>query len=176
MNMRRILTMMCLATPTLALQYPLSLAAAARLLEVRYPSPKSTVRAAYRKKAATNHPDVSLHANAAADFMRITAAYEYLLQFSITEPAVAAPPPQSAHSPAAEAQQASSAHEAEEAYANARSASAAGATRNDPQRFERRVASWREYWQVTFQVVALTSEVNAPLGARFRSQCTHVGY
>merc|ERR1712185_828749 len=77
---------------TNALQYPLNLATAAALLELRLPSPRSTVRAAYRKKATLAHPDVVASASAES-FLQLTAAYELLLQFG-TCPTPPPPPPQ----------------------------------------------------------------------------------
>ena len=71
--------------------YPLGLHAAASLLEVTLPTPKATVKAAYRRKARISHPDVSKRADAASHFVQLTAAYETLLQFSVTMPATAPP-------------------------------------------------------------------------------------
>ena len=125
----------CGSARSLTTNFPLNLNAAARLLEVTLPSAKGTVRAAYRKKATIVHPDVNKHPNAAADFLRITAAYEVLLQFSF-----AAPPPRTAAPPR-----------------GAGTASTAAPPRHEDV-FTRRVNAWREYWQVTLQATQLSVE------------------
>ena len=125
-----------------ASMYPLNLAAAAELLEVKLPSARATVRAAYRKKAAKAHPDVSHAADAAANFLRITTAYETLLQFSYVAPAPAKRP--TAASPQPHATQHYSGHGEKGS--------------DEAELFGRRVAAWREYWQATLLATQLASE------------------
>lgn len=125
--------LLCLfcTTSTLAL-YPLSLTAAAELLEIKPPLSRPAVRAAYRKKAATSHPDVSQREDAAAHFLRITTAYETLLQFSFVTPTPASTTPP------------------------------ADFERREPAEgdlFERRVAAWREYWHASITVQQFATEV-----------------
>ena len=64
----------------------IGLQAAARLLDLRLPSTRPAVRAAYRRKAATTHPDV---ANDDSAFIQITNAYELVLQFGCAKDSVA---------------------------------------------------------------------------------------
>ena len=131
--------LLCLFCPTstfaaISSTYPLSLAAAAELLEIKPPLSRPAVRAAYRKKAATSHPDVSKREDAAAHFLRITTAYETLLQFSLITPT----PAQESTAPPADFER-----------------------REPPEAdlFARRVAAWREYWQASVQVQQLATEV-----------------
>ena len=132
---------------------PLGLHAAASLLEVSLPTPKAVVRAAYRKKAATSHPDVSKQAGATAYFLRLTAAYETLLQFAVTAtPSAAAstttPPPNTATPHASSRPPPSSS-------AHTRRTSAPG---RDAVTFEQQVAAWREFWQTSLQATRLQTE------------------
>jgi hypothetical protein len=139
-----------------ALQYPLGLAAAAQLLELSgQPLRRSAVRAAYRKKAATSHPDVSSAPNAQSHFLCITAAYETLLQFSVADIEGPAHPCPSSGS-------VSTHHSATECEATAgspwSSAPPQAATACHSERFEHRVAGWRLYWQASFQAAQASAE------------------
>jgi DnaJ-class molecular chaperone with C-terminal Zn finger domain len=143
--MRRLLSallclLQCRALCGAIATYPLGLSAAAQLLEVTLPSARPALRAAYRKKAAASHPDVCKHADAAAQFLRITAAYETLLQFSIVAPPQAppSPPPQGA--------------------AQRRPNKAGARNGGEADNFARRVAAWRAYWVVALQASQMASE------------------
>lgn len=104
---------------------------------------------AYRQKAAIVHPDVSEHPDAAWHFLRITAAYEVLLQFANTAPASRVPA----------------------ARAPEKQPDAAGAqptdhetSRSRDQIFAARVTAWREYWQVALQASQMVSELELQEG------------
>ena len=145
--------------------YPLGLSAAAQLLEVRYPLPKSAVRAAYRRKAATAHPDVSTAPNAESHFLRITAAYETLLQYAVPEMAA---PSSVQTSATASSSPAPPQSQSQNAAASSASSSAAGsayssATAHDTSSFERSVSCWRDYWQATVQAMRLAHEAELEL-------------
>lgn len=124
--------------------FPVGLAAAAELLDITLPSSRAGVRAAYRKKAATTHPDISPHAEAAADFLRVTTAYELLLQFSLS----AAAAPRGHH------------HHGAHAAAATQPAAAAYGDRPDAEAFARRVAAWRVYWAAAMQAEQVASEAH----------------
>lgn len=149
-----------------ALHYPISLAAAASLLEVRVPSPRAVVRAAYRKKASVAHPDVCSHASAAEEFGRITAAYEILLQFGTSAVATAVRPSSTSTSESQQQCARSSSPGGHPGYSGtAGGARASGAAwtasqgqHRDPERMARRVEAWRKYWQLQLQASQLADE------------------
>ena len=144
--------MLALVVAAAALQYPLGLAAAAQLLELSTglgPPRRSAVRAAYRRKAAISHPDVSTAPNAQRYFLHITAAYETLLQYSVAD--VTSSP--SSVSVSTSPSSASTAVADEDAHSTAPQA---GSRR--PQRFETQVAAWRLYWQASFQTLQCSAE------------------
>lgn len=146
--------MLCdVATSAYLPNYPLGLSAAADLLEITLPTSKSGVRAAYRKKASTTHPDVSAAADAATHFLRITTAYETLLQFSYTVPITMPPKPKPAEP--------SAPPRTSDYYADTRPHSeATDASRERSEvGFAARVASWREYWTASLQAEALATEL-----------------
>ena len=128
--------------------FPIGLAAAAELLEVTLPQSRAGVRAAYRKKAATAHPDVSPHADAAAQFLRITTAYETLLQFSLSTSYTA---PSSAPDAGTASQSAG---------ASQQSAASRYGDRPNADAFAHRVAAWRIYWAASLQAEQLASEAH----------------
>lgn len=133
----RVALLLCFAvvrTSCAVAMYPLGLSAAAQLLEVTLPSAKSSVRAAYRKKAAVFHPDVSRGADARENFIRITAAYETLLQFAAPVRAPSAEHATAPHQPPEPAQQ------------------------SETDLFAQRVAAWRSFWAVSLQATQLASE------------------
>lgn len=66
--------------------YNIGLQQAARLLDLSLPTTRPLVRAAYRRKAATTHPDVASEGSA---FLQITSAYELCLQFGCARDSVA---------------------------------------------------------------------------------------
>ena len=130
--------LLCALAPSdgaFAPKYPIGLNAAAQLLEVALPSPKTVVKAAYRKKARTAHPDVSQAADATAYFLRITAAYETLLQFSVVAPRATPPPPSRPQ--------------------NKPQDEPANKAEGD---FQSRVATWRVFWQTSLQATQLATE------------------
>jgi hypothetical protein len=147
---------------TSALQYPVNLATAAALLDVGLPTPRNSLRAAYRKKAATTHPDISLQPNAHLEFQRITAAYEVLLQFGTCK----APPPTTAAAPSQQPFRSTRTY----TYANKRtrvhvrthttssSWRATIANHRDPGRMERRIGAWRDYWQLSLLATKVQGE------------------
>ena len=75
------LALVWFASAAAAAHYPLNLASAATLLEVSLPTAKPSLRAAYRAKASVCHPDAGV--TDAAQFLRVTAAYELLMQLRI---------------------------------------------------------------------------------------------
>ena len=133
--------------------FHIGLSAAAELLEVNFPSSKKSVRAAYRKKAASMHPDVSQAADAASQFLRITVAYETLLQYSYLVPI--SPPPPPSPSPAEPAPPRADDHFARRAP---RAQSSDAPYERSEAGFASRVATWREYWVVSLQAEALAAE------------------
>lgn len=135
-----------LAAGTLALQYPISMSAAANLLDLRLPSPRGDVRAAYRKKAATAHPDMR-GVDSAAEFLRITAAYELLLQCC----------PQTIHTGRREAAEVPCPTSRPPSASPSRSEASSGSGR-DTERMGRRVDAWREFWQVSLRATAAATE------------------
>ena len=142
------------ATAAYTPPFHIGLSAAAELLEVKFPSSKSTVRAAYRKKAASAHPDVSQAADAASQFLRITVAYETLLQYSYLVP-ISPPPPPPASTPA----EATAPPRAGGPFAGtAPRDRSAEAPRERSDGFARRVAAWRKFWVASLQAEALAAE------------------
>lgn len=131
-----------------AAHFHIGLSAAAELLEITLPSSRAGVRAAYRRKAATTHPDTSTRPDAAIHFLRITTAYETLLQFSTrsTRPtaARAAAPPQPSAASHATAPHDSRPHD----YGD----------RPDAEVFAKRVAAWRAFWMASLQAEQLATE------------------
>jgi len=154
------LTLACLvALPAAisALTYPLNLAAAAALLELRLPSPRASVKAAYRQKATLVHPDVGSSNASPEAFVQITAAYEMMLQFG-TSPT--APPPSSAPSSPAQSswtyqrppQQPRRQQQHQQRHQKPPPAG------RDPERVSRRVQAWRRYWQLSFASAQAATE------------------
>ena len=127
--------------------FPINLAAAAQLLEITLPLSRAGVRAAYRRKAATTHPDISAHSDAAAQFLRITTAYETLLQFSAF--ATISPPNPPSTQPT------STAHTHTSTTPNDSYAHHSG---EDGELFAKRVAAWRAYWMTSLQAEHLATE------------------
>jgi len=164
-----VVCLLVLPMTTHALHYPLNLAAAAALLDLRLPSPRATVRAAYRRKATLAHPDVVASESADA-FIQLTAAYELLLQFGTCP---ASPPqrsPQSQPPP-------TSSYKAAERTAAPRTASTWSRPRpppqpfaREPERMARRVQAWRVYWQFALIAAQATSEVEIKGAAREAAQ------
>ena len=141
--------------------YPLGLHAAASLLEVTLPTPKATVKAAYRRKARISHPDVSKRADAASYFVQLTAAYETLLQFSVTMPA-SAPPRGTTHTQTTTTTtNASPPPRPPSSQWQQRPPSYAERSRpRDPVRFEQQVSAWRDFWQASLQATQLQTEAD----------------
>lgn len=157
------LLLLCgLSTSAALSPYPLGLHAAATLLEVSLPTPKAAVRAAYRRKAAKSHPDVSKRADAASYFMRLTAAYETLLQFSVSVPvSVGTAAPDAASSPAHSATAAPPPQPPASSYASASTPhSTQRTTQRDPAQFEQQVRAWREFWAVSLQATQMQTEAD----------------
>lgn len=148
--------------------YPVSLSVAASLLDVPLPSPRTAVRAAYRRKAAVSHPDVCKLPSANADFVRMTAAYELLLQFGMSTAAATAARPSTASggSTAERSARRSGGSSSRSSYERAASTpgatwSAARAQHRDPERMQRRVEAWRKYWQLSLLANHVASQARA---------------
>ena len=141
-----------------SLGYPISLSAAASLLDVVLPSPKPMLRAAYRRKAASAHPDVCNKASAREDFVRITAAYEILLQFGVSTAATPATATQSRPQPPSSA---AASHTRASSWEPAASRTTTQGWQRDSERMARRVDAWRRYWQYSFQATQAASEARA---------------
>jgi len=114
--------------------------AAAALLELRPPSSRSAVREAYHRKAKQCHPDVQVVPVGPAEFIRVTAAYELLIQPSVLDgwrnwnQQPASPAPQA---------------RADGRRADWSSPTAWGG--DGSELHSRRVVAWRDYWQAAFQ-------------------------
>jgi hypothetical protein len=152
--------MLALVVAAAALQYPLGLAAAAQLLELSTglgPPRRSAVRAAYRRKAAISHPDVSTAPNAQRYFLHITAAYETLLQYSVADTTQSSMKSPSTVSVSTSPSSAAAA-EPDKAVAHSAPSWSAQAGSCRPERFEKQVAAWRLYWQASFQTLQCSAE------------------
>ena len=152
--------MLALVVAAAALQYPLGLAAAAQLLELSTglgPPRRSAVRAAYRRKAAISHPDVSTAPNAQRYFLHITAAYETLLQYSVADTTQSSMKSPSTVSVSTSPSSAAAA-EPDKAVAHSAPLWSAQAGSCRPERFEKQVAAWRLYWLASFQTLQCSAE------------------
>lgn len=157
--MPRMYVVLLLASAALprALHYPLNLAAAAALLDLRLPSPRAAVKSAYRKKASVAHPDIASSDASTDAFVQITAAYEMMLQFGTCPSPVVA----HHHEPKPAADQSSS--HAQPPW-TPRSSTSQPFTR-DPERMVRRIQAWRVYWQHTFMAAQAASEAEVKSAA-----------
>ena len=125
-----------------------SVAAAAQILGLRLPSSRAVVRAAYRRKAATCHPDTQRSLHDTEEFIRVTAAYELLLH-----PATLASWSQWERRRSTEA--ATQVHQRSSGSATPASshakrqdgASASAYDGNCVNEHDTRVLAWQEYWQ-----------------------------